>query len=60
MRWLWMLASIIAVVTSLAASQARAQTCQQLWAERNQFYKNHGPAVPAPTPATPLHYLCPR
>jgi hypothetical protein len=42
MRWLWMLASIIAAVTSLAASQARAQTCQQLWAERNQFYKNHG------------------
>jgi len=42
MRWLWMLASIIAVLTSLAASHARAQTCQQLWVERNQFYKNHG------------------
>jgi hypothetical protein len=42
MRWLLMLASIVAVFTSLAASQASAQTCQQLWAERNQFYKNHG------------------
>jgi hypothetical protein len=42
MRWLWMLASMITVVTSLTASQGRAQTCQQLWVERNQFYKNHG------------------
>ena len=42
MRWLWMLASMITVVTSVTASQARAQTCQQLWVERNQFYKNHG------------------
>src|SRR5262245_16317542 len=41
MRWLWMLASVMIVVTGFA-SQAYAQTCQQLWVERNQFYKNHG------------------
>jgi YARHG domain len=27
---------------SLAAAPAYAQTCQQLWVERNQYYKNHG------------------
>ena len=42
MRWLSMIAAIITVATSVAASSAYAQTCQQLWVERNQYYKNHG------------------
>ena len=42
MRWPSMIAAMITVATSLAASPVYSQTCQQLWVERNQFYKNHG------------------
>ncbi|HEX2334866.1 MAG TPA: YARHG domain-containing protein [Hyphomicrobiaceae bacterium] len=42
MRWLSMGVAMIIVAISLAASPAFAQTCQQLWTERNQYYKNHG------------------
>lgn len=42
MRLLWMVAAMIPVAASLAAAPAYAQTCQQLWVERNQYYKNHG------------------
>jgi YARHG domain len=42
MRWLLMAVAMITVAASLAAAPALAQTCQQLWVERNQYYKNHG------------------
>ncbi len=42
MRLLSMIAAMITVATSLAAFPACAQTCQQLWVDRNQHYKNHG------------------
>ena len=42
MRLLSMIAAMITVATSLAAFPAYAQSCQQLWVERNQYYKNHG------------------
>ncbi len=42
MRWLSMIAAMVTVAASLAASRTYAQTCQQLWFERNQYYKNHG------------------
>ena len=42
MRWLSMIAAMITVAASLAASRSYSQTCQQLWFERNQYYKNHG------------------
>jgi hypothetical protein len=42
MRWLSTIAAMITVAASLATSPTYAQTCQQLWVERNQFYKNHG------------------
>jgi hypothetical protein len=34
--------AMITVAAGLAAVPAQAQTCQQLWVERNQYYKNHG------------------
>jgi len=37
-----MVVAMITVVASLAAAPAYAQTCQQLWVERNQYYKDHG------------------
>jgi hypothetical protein len=41
MRWLSM--PIMALVATAALiPAANAQTCQQLWVERNQYYKNHG------------------
>jgi hypothetical protein len=36
------LVAMIALGASLAAAPAYAQTCQQLWVQRNQYYKNHG------------------
>jgi len=42
MRWPSMIAIMIIVATSLAVSPGYAQSCQQLWVERNQYYKNHG------------------
>ena len=42
MRWRSMIAARITVAASLAASPAYAQTCQESWVERNQYYKNHG------------------
>jgi hypothetical protein len=44
MRWLSMsIMALVAVATTAVLSPAaNAQTCQQLWVERNQYYKNHG------------------
>ena len=39
MRWLWMLASIIAVVTSLTASQARARRVNSCGSSATSFTK---------------------
>jgi hypothetical protein len=36
------LVAIVALGASLVAAPAYAQTCQQLWVQRNQYYKNHG------------------
>jgi hypothetical protein len=41
MRLLAAIAAALIVAASLAAP-ARAQTCEALWIERNQYYKNHG------------------
>jgi hypothetical protein len=40
MRWTVTLAML--VTAGALASPAYGQTCQQLWVERNQYYKNHG------------------
>ena len=32
---------MITLGASLVAAPAYAQTCQQLWVERNQYYKHH-------------------
>ena len=43
MRFMSVIAAMITIAPeNLGASQAYAQTCQDLWAERNQSYKNHG------------------
>ena len=42
MRFLSIVVAMITVAAGLAAAPAYAQTCQQLWVERNQYYKNHG------------------
>jgi hypothetical protein len=44
MRLLWMIVTpfVVAATLSAFAPLARAQSCQQLWVERNQYYKNHG------------------
>jgi hypothetical protein len=42
MRLLSMVLAMITVAAALAAAPAYAQTCQQLWVERNQPYKNRG------------------
>jgi hypothetical protein len=44
MRWLSMpMMALVAVATTAALiPAASAQSCQQLWVERNQYYKNHG------------------
>ena len=36
------LVAMIALSASLVAAPAYAQTCQQLWVQRNQYYKDHG------------------
>ena len=33
---------VVAAGLAALAEPARAQSCQQLWVERNQYYKNHG------------------
>jgi hypothetical protein len=35
-------ATMLTVAASLAAAPAYAQTCDQLWVERNQYYRIHG------------------
>ena len=42
MRLLAIAAAALTVATTLAAAPASAQTCQALWVERNQYYKNKG------------------
>jgi hypothetical protein len=44
MRWLSMaiMALMALATTAVLIPAANAQTCQQLWVERNQYYKNHG------------------
>jgi hypothetical protein len=44
MRLVTMILSIVVAVTALllAAPPADAQSCQQLWVERNSYYKRHG------------------
>ena len=42
MRLLLILTTMLTVAASLAATPAYAQSCQQLWVERNQYFKNHG------------------
>jgi hypothetical protein len=42
MHWLSLAAAMLSLGASLSATPAYAQTCQQLWVERNQYYKNHG------------------
>jgi YARHG domain-containing protein len=41
MRKLIVVGALLVGMGALAAP-ANAQTCQQLWVERNQYYKNHG------------------
>ena len=41
MRWLSTIVAMITLGASLVAAPAYAQTCQQLWVERNQYYKHH-------------------
>jgi hypothetical protein len=42
MHWLSMVVAMLSLGASLTAAPAYAQTCQQLWVERNQYYKHHG------------------
>ena len=44
MRLVTMILSIVVAVSALllAAPPADAQSCQQLWVERNSYYKRHG------------------
>ena len=44
MRLLSMIVALLVAVATLSAfaPPAYAQSCQQLWVERNQYYKNHG------------------
>jgi hypothetical protein len=42
MRRRSIVATILVGATCLAAGPVAAQTCDQLWVERNQYYKNHG------------------
>ena len=44
MRLVTMILSIVVAVAALllAAPPADAQSCQQLWVERNSYYKRHG------------------
>src|SRR5215467_12636614 len=42
MHWTSMVAAMLLLGASLTAAPAYAQTCQQLWVERNQYYKSHG------------------
>ena len=42
MSWLSTLFAMIVLGASLTTAPVYAQTCQQLWIERNQYYKNHG------------------
>ncbi len=38
MRLLLILTTMLTVAASLAATPAYAQSCQQLWVERNQYF----------------------
>jgi hypothetical protein len=43
MGWRSMLmTALVATAMVVLVPAANAQTCQQLWVERNQYYKNHG------------------
>ena len=42
MRFMTIGAALLTMATGLAAAPAYAESCQQLWVERNQMYKNHG------------------
>lgn len=42
MRLLWTVGAMLTVVVSLGSLSAQAQTCQSLWIERNQIYKDSG------------------
>src|SRR5262245_26297621 len=44
MRWFTTLLTVAAIAESLLAtiSPVQAQSCQQLWVERNSYYKAHG------------------
>ena len=42
MRLASIVTTVLSVVVTLAAAPACAATCQELWVERNQIYKNHG------------------
>jgi hypothetical protein len=42
MHWLSTVVAMLSLGASLTAAPTYAQTCEQLWVERNQYYKNHG------------------
>jgi len=42
MRLLPTMTALLTAAATLATVPAYAQSCQQLWVERNQYYKRHG------------------